>query len=83
MANAKLTNATAADTTARIITAVYDKDGNLVTAGISESVTVKKGKSATLSKSVTAESYAGCTVKCYVWQWDSLVPYSGEIGQLK
>lgn len=83
MANAKLTNATAADTTARIITAVYDKDGNLVTAGISESVTVEKGKSATLSKSVTAESYAGCTVKCYVWQWDSLVPYSGEIGQLK
>ncbi len=83
MANAKLTNATAADTTARIITAVYDKDGNLVTAGISESVTVKKGKSAMLSKSVTAESYAGCTVKCYVWQWDSLVPYSGEIGQLK
>ncbi len=83
MANAKLTNATAADTTARIITAVYDKDGNLVTAGISESVTVEKGKSATLSKSVTAKSYAGCTVKCYVWQWDSLVPYSGEIGQLK
>lgn len=81
-ANAKLTNATAADTTARIITAVYDKDGNLVTAGISESVTVEKGKSATLSKTVTAESYAGCTVKCYVWQWDSLVPYSGEIGQL-
>lgn len=81
-ANAKLTNATAADTTARIITAVYDKDGNLVTAGISESVTVKKGKSATLSKTVTAESYADCTVKCYVWQWDSLVPYSGEIGQL-
>lgn len=82
-ANAKLTNATAEDTEARIIVAVYDGRRNLVRAEMGDLVTVKKGKSATLKKSITADSYAGYTVKCYVWQWDSLVPYSAEMGQIQ
>lgn len=82
-ANAKLINATAEDTEARIIVAVYDGSRNLVRAGMGDLVTVKKGKSVTLKKSITADSYAGYTVKSYVWQWDSLVPYSAEMGQIQ